>query len=269
MLARKYLYILGIVAVLLVAVVLLVTCGGPATPAPTPEPPAATATPATAADAATTAATGATDTAADTAAAGATDATTGTAESGSAAAPTGAARTFAIDQTVSEARFIVNEMLLGAPTTVTGTTSLISGTLAVDAAAPANTTVGVITIDARDLKTDRNLRNRAIRRFILESDNDAYRYITFTPTQIDGLPATAKAGDQFSFTVTGDLKIREVTKPVSFQVDLTVDSDNTVQGVAKAEVTRADFDLQIPNVPGVADVTDAVQLELVFTANAE
>jgi polyisoprenoid-binding protein YceI len=205
-----------------------------------------------------------------TAAAGATSTTTGTAESGStAAAPAGATRTFAIDQAASEARFIINEMLLGAPTTVTGTTSLISGTLAIDPAAPANTSVGVITIDARDIKTDRNLRNRAIRRFILESDNDAYRYITFTPTQIDGLPATAAPGDQFSFTITGDLKIRDVTKPVTFQVDLTVDADNQVQGVAKAEVTRTDFNLQIPNVPGVADVTDAVQLELVFTANAE
>jgi polyisoprenoid-binding protein YceI len=176
---------------------------------------------------------------------------------------------FAIDQGASEARFIINESLLGMPTEVVGVTNLISGTLAIDPADPAATTVGVITIDARSLATDRDLRNRAIRRFILESNKDEYRYITFTPTAITGLPAMAAPGDTFTFEIAGDLQIKEVVQPATFQVELTADSATQVSGVATATVLRSDFNLQIPNAPGVADVTDEVRLELAFTAIAE
>jgi polyisoprenoid-binding protein YceI len=176
---------------------------------------------------------------------------------------------FVIDQAASEARFVINEVLLGNPTEVTGVTSLVSGTLAIDVADPANTTVGTITIDARDLSTDRNLRNRAIRRFILESNKDEYQYITFTPTAIEGLPPEAAAGDAFSFQITGDLKIKDVSQPVTFDVDVQADSEERISGLATATVTRADFNLSIPSAPGVADVTDEVRLELAFTARAE
>lgn len=181
----------------------------------------------------------------------------------------GTAVPFVIDQAMSEARFLVNETLLGVPTEVKGVTNLISGTIEIDAANPAETSIGTITIDARDLRTDRDLRNRSIRRFILESGKDEYRYITFTPTAIQGLPVQAAAGDTFSFEITGDLKIKDVSKPVTFTVDLNADSDVQVSGLATATISRADFDLSIPSAPGVADVTDEVRLELAFTARAE
>ena len=116
--------------------------------------------------------------------------------------------------------------MIGIPTEVKGVTSQITGTLAIDAADPAKTTVSTITIDARDLRTDRDLRNRAIRRFILESNKDEYRYITFTPTAITGLPAKAGAGDTFTFQIAGDLKIKDVSKPVTFDVEVKADSDH-------------------------------------------
>lgn len=176
------------------------------------------------------------------------------------------ATTFTIDQAASEARFLINEVLLGVPTEVKGVTSLISGTVTVDPANPAQSQVGVISVDANDLKTDRNLRNRAIRRFILESGNEAYRYITFTPTAISGLPEQAEPGDTFSFQVTGDLKIKDVTQPVTFTVELNADSATQISGLAQATVKRSDFNLEIPSAPGVADVTDEVRVEVAFTA---
>ena len=175
---------------------------------------------------------------------------------------------FVIDQAASEARFLINETLIGIPTEVKGVTNLITGTLAIDAAEPAKTTVSTITIDARDLRTDRDLRNRAIRRFILESNKDEYRYITFTPTAITGLPAKAAAGDSFAFKITGDLKIKDVSKPVTFEVEVKADSASEITGLAKATMKRSDFNLSIPSAPGVADVTDDIQLELAFTAKA-
>lgn len=258
--------IVVVVLLLALAAVVLVTCSNSGSQAPqaTTEPPAAAATEATAEAAAAQVAT--------------TDAATQTAEStgdatqavaaGASADGTGSGTPFVIDQGSSEARFLVNESLIGIPTEVKGVTSQITGTLAIDVADPTKTTVSTITIDARDLRTDRDLRNRAIRRFILESNKDEYRFITFTPTAITGLPAQAGAGDTFTFQIAGDLKIKDVSKPVTFDVEVKADSDTEITGLAKATIKRSDFNLSIPSAPGVADVTDDIRLELAFTAKA-
>ena len=248
-----------VVLLLALAAVVLITCSNSGT-----QGPQATSAPTTATGAATAAATAEpAAAAADQAAAGAVTTT-----SPSTGATAGSGTPFVIDQGSSEARFVIDETLIGIPTEVKGVTSQITGTLAIDTADPAKTTVSTITIDARDLRTDRDLRNRAIRRFILESNKDEYRYITFTPTAITGLPAQAAAGDSFTFQITGDLKIKDVSKPVTFDVEVKADSASEITGLAKTTVKRSDFNLSIPSAPGVADVTDDVQVELAFTAKA-
>lgn len=177
--------------------------------------------------------------------------------------------TFALDPSASEARFLINEVLLGIPTEVKGVTSQITGTVTIDPASPAQSRVGTITVNARDLRTDRDLRNRAIRRFILESGRDEYQYITFMPRAVQGLPAQTAPGDSFTIQVTGDLTIKNVTKRINFAVEVTADSTTEISGLAKATIKRSDFNLSIPSAPGVADVSDEVQLELSFQAKAE
>jgi polyisoprenoid-binding protein YceI len=73
-------------------------------------------------------------------------------------------------------------------------------------------------------------------------------------------------GDAVSFKVTGNLKIRDIVQPVTFDVTATARSDSEIEGTAKTTVTRSAFELTIPNVPSVADVTDDVTLELQFVA---
>lgn len=182
-------------------------------------------------------------------------------------APASQSRLFTIDPAQSEARFKIDEVLRGSPVTVVGVTSLVSGNITVNPANPAETTVGVITIDANDLTTDQNMRNRAIRNFVLQSGQ--YPTITFEPTVIEGLPATSQAGDAFSFTVTGNLTIREITNPVVFTVEVTADSDTQIRGLAQATIARSAFELNIPSVPFVADVSEDVVLELQFVALAQ
>lgn len=247
----------ALVAILLV---MLAACGGGESPTatstavpPTAQPPTATPAPPTATPAA------ATDEGAQQAEVAAPEA----------AAPAAEPRTFVIDPAQSEARFIINEVLLGAPTEVTGVTNQVEGTIAIDPNAPGGTALSPIVINARELKTDRNLRDRAIRRFILQSADDKYQYITFTPASIEGLPATAAPGDTFAFTINGDLTIRDITAPVTFDVSVTADSDTQISGLAQATVQRATYDLQIPSAPGVADVTEDVRLELSFVATAQ
>jgi polyisoprenoid-binding protein YceI len=224
-----------------------------ATPAPT-QAPTATAAP-TAASAPAAASSGTTT---------ATKSTASADPAKAAAAPV----VLQIDPSQSEARFIVDEVLFGNPNTVTGRTNSVSGQINIDMADPAKTTVGPIQVDARTLATDNRFRNRSISRFILQSNKDEFQYITFTPTSITGLPSAAKAGDNLTFQIAGDLQIRDTVKPVTFDVTVKADSPTQISGLAKATVQRSDFGLEIPKVQGVADVTEQVQLELQFLAKA-
>ena len=189
-----------------------------------------------------------------------------TATTAAAAAPASAASVFQIDAAKSSATFTLDEKLMGNPKTVVGKTTLVSGQITLNPDNLANTKIGTIQISARDLKTDSDKRDGAIARFILESSKDENQYITFEPTAIEGLPATVKAGETATFKITGNLKIRSVVKPVTFDTTVTAKSDTELSGNAKTTVKRSDFELNIPSVPIVADVTDAVALELTFVA---
>jgi polyisoprenoid-binding protein YceI len=177
--------------------------------------------------------------------------------------------TFAIDAAQSEVRFILTEVLMGSPTTVIGRGNGIEGAVTVNFEDYSQTTISPIVIDATTLATDNNMRNGQIRRAILQTNNPEFQYITFTPTAVEGLPVGAPVGESFDFTVTGDLTIRTITQPMTFEVTVTPVSETEIQGSARATLLRADFDLQIPRVPSVADVSEEVQLEFDFVALAQ
>ena len=58
--------------------------------------------------------------------------------------------------------------------------------------------------------------------------------------------AVTDAGGTFTFKVTGDLHIIEITKPVTFDVTVKVDSASQISGSAKTIVKRSDFNLKSP-----------------------
>lgn len=181
-------------------------------------------------------------------------------------AQAGEARVYTIDAAASEVRFQLDEDLRGVRTTVVGVTDQVAGQLSVNLADLSQTQVGVIQINARTLVTDNNFRNRAIQNEIL--DTGAFEFITFTPSGVEGLPSSATIGETITFTLVGDLTIRDVTLPATFTVEATAVSDTQITGSATAVVNRADFGLQIPSVPNVANVEEEVELYIDFTANA-
>lgn len=167
----------------------------------------------------------------------------------------------------SEARFSINEVLYGEDKTVVGVSNAVAAQILIDPANPANAQVGTVQVNARTFFTDSGSRNRAIQNFILQTG--AFEFVTFTPTQLDGLPDSAAVGDTFSFTMTGDLTIRNITRPVTFNVSVTAESEGRIRGLASAPIAREDFNLQIPSVPQVAWVDEIVLLELEFVALAQ
>jgi polyisoprenoid-binding protein YceI len=172
-----------------------------------------------------------------------------------------------IDSASSEARFVLSEVLRGQQNTVVGATRQVAGEIAVVPGDLGATRVGVIQVNARSLATDNDRRNQAIRNRILNTDQ--YELITFTPTEVRGLSGSAAPGDTLTFQIAGDLTIRDVTRPVVFDVKAAAQSSGQVSGSAQATIQRSDFGLDIPNVPFVADVSQAVQLQIDFVASSE
>jgi polyisoprenoid-binding protein YceI len=169
-------------------------------------------------------------------------------------------------QAESEARFVIDEVLNDAPKTVIGATDQVAGQIAIDPSDPTSTQVGVIQVNARTLTTDNNFRNRAIQNQILQTDE--YEFVTFTPTEVVGLPEAGAVGEPYSFQIVGDLTIRGVTRSVTFDVTAQAISDARVEGTATTAVSYADYGISIPQVPQVASVADQVRLEIDFVAAA-
>ena len=65
--------------------------------------------------------------------------------------------TFAIDPAQSEARFVIDELLMGSPKTVIGTNSTVSGEVTVNPGKPGGVAIGPITIDANDFAIVRSM----------------------------------------------------------------------------------------------------------------
>jgi polyisoprenoid-binding protein YceI len=182
------------------------------------------------------------------------------------AEPVAGLQTFAIVPGGTEARFYIDEVLFGQDKTVIGVTSDVTGEIRLDPANPGASEIGPITINARDLTTDADRRNGAIRRFILQSDRDEFQYIVFTPTAIAGMPDAVVVGEPFTFQVTGDLTVRDVVRTETFEVTVTPASESELSGLAVTTVLYPDYGLIIPEVPSVTGVEDEVRLELEFSA---
>jgi polyisoprenoid-binding protein YceI len=192
-----------------------------------------------------------------------------TAATDAAAAPAGSTdrAVYRISVDESTVSFKITEELFGQPKEVVGTTNQVAGDILIDTSTPANSEIGVIRINVRTLKTDNENRNRAIRARILQSADDQYQFSQFTPTAVTGLPSSVAIGQEITFQITGNLQVRDVTKPVTFDVTARLASADRLEGKAVAKVTRGQFNLEIPNAPGVANVSDDVTLEIDFVAN--
>ncbi|TVQ17233.1 MAG: YceI family protein [Spirochaetaceae bacterium] len=177
---------------------------------------------------------------------------------------------FEVDQSRSEARFIIEEVLRGRPNTVVGVTNQIDGSIAVGFD-PIALEIGEFVINVRTVRTDDEVRDRTIRSMILESNRDEFEFSRFAPRSISGLPESVAHGVTFSFDVLGDLTIRDVTAPVTFQMTAQIVSDTELRGTAQTVVLWDDFDIVIPYVGGnsiVASVGDSVTLEMEYFAIA-
>lgn len=171
---------------------------------------------------------------------------------------------FEIVSAESEARFVIGEILQGKPFTVVGVTDQVAAEFAVDPNDLSSARLGPVLINARTLATDNNMRNRAIKNFILSTD--AYEFINFIPTEVIGLSGGGTTGESYDFQIVGDLIIRDVTRQVTFEATAKAISETQIEGFATTTILRADYGLTIPQVRQVAGVDEEVVLEIDFVA---
>ena len=72
--------------------------------------------------------------------------------------------------------------------------------------------------------------------------------------------------ETLEFQISGDLTVRDITHPITFDVTVTAVSETRLEGSASAILARGDYGLQIPEVPRVANVDEEVLLEIDFVA---
>ncbi|MCW5858528.1 MAG: YceI family protein [Caldilineales bacterium] len=182
-------------------------------------------------------------------------------------------RTFRLDPARSQASYTAEEEFfneavgrlgkaLGLANAV-GVTNALQGEFAVSPFTPPQVVSGQFQVDISTLKSDDNRRDNRIRQRWLESSR--YPSAAFVPTGIQDFPADAAEGQPFSFKLAGDMTIRQVTKPVVFDVTATLQG-NELTGVAQAELLMTDFGFEPPDMPGLLKVKDAVTVKLEFTA---
>lgn len=173
---------------------------------------------------------------------------------------------FRINAAESSVQFKLQEDLAGNRIDVIGVTNQVAGEIVVDFANPQNSEVGTIRINMRTLQTDNESRNRAIRGQILLTARDENEFSDFVPSEITGLPESVAVGDTFTFEVTGDFTAAGTTRPITFEVTVNVESEDRITGRAVAVVLHRDFNISIPPVPGVANISEEVELLLDFVA---
>jgi polyisoprenoid-binding protein YceI len=144
-----------------------------------------------------------------------------------------------------------------------GKTSQVNGEISVDATNPQNSKIGPLEIDISQFQSDSSRRDGFIHNRFLESSK--YPLATFTPTSLEGLPSSYTSGQELTFKMTGDLKIKETTKPVTFDVTAKVDG-GVLSGVAATTILMSDYGVGPITLAGILGTEDKVKLTFAFVA---
>lgn len=188
-------------------------------------------------------------------------------------APTGGIRNFVVVPEQSRASYIVAEEFFGGAldrlgiqpglTDTIGSTQEVTGQMQLDMSDPANPAAsGQFVVDLRTLTSDQSRRDDRIRDHNLESNR--FPLAEFTMTTVENLPSQITDGEPLSFTAAGEMTIREITQPVTFDVTATFNG-NAVTGVASTRLKMTDFGFEPPSFANIFAVEDEFTAQVEFT----
>ena len=163
----------------------------------------------------------------------------------------------------SEARYRVREQLafLDFPNDAVGVTQDVEGTLVLGPDGAVSPEDSLIRVDLSTLQSDEDRRDNYVRNRTLATGQ--YPHTEFVPTTISGLQWPLPSTGEASFSITGDMTVRDVTREVTWETTAQFGEDR-ITGTATTDFTFDDFDLSVPSVAVVLSVENNIRLEIDF-----
>ncbi len=149
----------------------------------------------------------------------------------------------------SFAGYRVDEVLNGTPVTVTGRTEDVSGTLTLDA---QTLSAAEFTVDVASIATDNAQRDDYFRTQVI--DTGTHPTATFALTSPVTIAEAPLSGEVTEQTLTGDLTLAGITRPVTFTVQVrafgpsTDEPKGTLEIAGQIPITFGDFGMTAPNL---------------------
>lgn len=197
------------------------------------------------------------------------------AEAGGAAAA--GLRTFVVVPEESRASYVVDEEFFADALTklgiaaglvdTIGSTQEVAGQLQLnldDLSAPIGE--NRFTVEVNTLSSDQSQRDKWIR------ENgptfNSFPAAEFVATGVEGAPGSYTEGEEVQFKMPGNLTVRGITQPVTFDVTAKL-QDGTIKGVATARLLMSGFGIEPPNFLNTLTVADEFGLEIEITAREQ
>ncbi|HSH04190.1 MAG TPA: YceI family protein [Anaerolineae bacterium] len=172
---------------------------------------------------------------------------------------------FTLVPTDTVASYTIDEVFLedgNTLVTAVGRTSQVQGAFWANFDNPTESEFEPFVVDISTLKSDRSRRDRAIRKEWLESST--YPLATFEVSEIRDFPDELVAGETFDFQLVGDMKVKETTIEVVWDVTAVFNGD-TFSGTATLPISLPDFNVPAPSLAGVLTVEEDLVATFDFT----
>ena len=185
-------------------------------------------------------------------------------------------RTFVVDPAASSASYVVEEEFFAGALaklginagikTVVGTTTQVDGQFEVDAAS-GTLSGATFEVNLTGLTTDQDRRDGWIQNKGPQLAN--FPIATFVANEVVGAPEGYTDGEEVTFQLVGELTVRDMTRPTTFDVTATLSGD-TISGKATSEpMLLSDFGIEPPSFANTLTVADEFHVEVELTAVAQ
>jgi polyisoprenoid-binding protein YceI len=159
----------------------------------------------------------------------------------------------------SELGYRVDEVLFGVDNAAVGRTNDVTGSLTIagTSVTDAEFVVDMTTVESDDSRRDNQYNGRIMA-------TDEFPTSTFTLTSPIELGSIPGEGEQITTTATGNLTLRGVTQPVTFDVTAQVEGDR-IGVLGSIPIVFADYSIPNPSFSGIETKDEGlIEFVLVF-----
>jgi polyisoprenoid-binding protein YceI len=170
---------------------------------------------------------------------------------------------FVLAPTGNAVRYRVRERLVGRdlPNDAVGETKSITGAIAIDSSGKVLRRSSRFVVDAGTFVSDQDRRDGYVRGRLLNTEQ--YPTIVLVPAEVRGVSLPLPTSGTRSIEMVGDLTVRGVTRPTTWQGTAQF-QDGRLMGSAATAFTFNDIQMEQPRVRVLLSVADTIRLEIDF-----